>query len=240
MKICVVNLENLSSCIVATSINKALCNKYKNAEIVWIVHEDFATKILKYSKLVSKVYQPQDIDFTIECDILINLSPSFHPSDPLISTKQIIGFGFSERSSEFYRILFGDQKTHMSELQVYYRLAGLKWKGEGYGIQYYPKTRERKNRAGISINHPNLRDYVEKNLKLNGFKVVSLPYRRNIFKRMDEINSCEHIITEDRLTMHLSIYLRKYVHMLKTHEYNTRLEFFGNGRSYEVPVRFIS
>ena len=240
MKICVIHLDDLSSCIVATSINKALRSKYKDAEIVWITNNDISKQILRYSKLINNTLDPKDINSSIECDILINLSPSFHPSDPLIAAKETVGFGFDSRSSEFYGILFNSKKTEMSEFQVYYRLAGLKWKGEGYGLHYYPKTRERKNRAGIAISHPKLRDYVEKNLDLNGFKVVSLPYRHNIFKRMDEINSCEHIITEDKLTMHLSIYLRKYVHMLQIYEHSTRLEFFGNGRSYNVPTRFIA
>jgi ADP-heptose:LPS heptosyltransferase len=239
MKICVVHLENLSSCIVATSINKALQSKYKDVEIVWITGDDTAGQILRYSKQVNQVLKPRDISIPIECDILINLSPSFHPSDPLVSAKKTVGFGFSPRSSEFYGILFNNKETHMSEFQIYYRLAELKWKGQGYGLHYYPKTRERKNRAGIAISHPKLREYVENNLNLNGFKIVSLPYRRNIFKRMDEINSCEHIITEDRLTMHLSIYLRKYVHMLQTVPRSTRFEFFGNGHLYEVPTRFI-
>jgi len=66
-------------------------------------------------------------------------------------------------------------------------------------------------------------------------KIWYIPYKKNIFKRMDEINRCKKIITDDFLTLHLSLYLRKYVYFLQTLPSNTKIELFKNGEIHQVP-----
>jgi len=48
----------------------------------------------------------------------------------------------------------------MSILQLYFILCGLTWKGEGYNIEYFPQTKTKKNRIGISVANSNLRNYI--------------------------------------------------------------------------------
>ena len=124
--------------------------------------------------------------------------------------------------------------------QLYYKLAGLKWKGEGYDIGYYPKTRTKKNRAGIAVANSNLRSYILNELKLDNSSVWNLPRKKNILRKMDEINKCKRIITDDIIIFHLALSLRKYVHFLKTFPLNFNLELFKSGEIYDVPLSTIA
>jgi hypothetical protein len=110
------------------------------------------------------------------------------------------------------------------------------WRGEGYGINYYPKTKSKNNRVGIFVDHTKLKHFVNDNLKASKLKVSCVPYRKNIYKKMDEINRFSDIVTDDMLTTHLAVYLRKRVHYLETIPSNVNFEFFGNGRIYKVPL----
>lgn len=223
----------------ATCLNKAFKFKFKsaNVKITWVVSDDEASRLLSHSPLVHSVRSPQSIEG--EFDLLVNLSPSVHPSDPAFVATEKIGFNFSSNTDKTYDILHGSAQTDKSPFQIYCNLAGLAWKGEGYGIHYYPQSKSKKNRCGISVAHAKLRRYVEDHLNLEGLKVCVLPYKRNAMKQMDEINRCFHIITDDLETMHLSVYLRKFVHYLETLPTNTRPEFFGQGRIYQVPKSIV-
>lgn len=238
MKICIIHLGDLSDCISASSINKGLRDKYKSPEITWIVSNDYAAQLLKYSNFVKYVFNTSQVTGD-KYDVAINLSPSIHPSDPILKSDKLFGFYFDRRSNEFYDVLYGHRKTNMNLFQVYYRLAGMAWGGQGYGLNYYPKTKIKNNRVGIAINHANLRNYTIDHLIPKSFRVIVLPYRKNVFRKMDEINICQQIVTDDVLTMHLSIYLRKMVHFLETTQQNTSPEFFGSGKIYRILDKFI-
>ena len=68
-------------------------------------------------------------------------------------------------------------------------------------------------------------------------RIWHIPYKKNIFKYMDQINKCHKIITDDFTTFHLAMTLRKYVYFLRTSPLNMKLELFGNGEIYKVPNR---
>lgn len=237
MRICVIHLGTVGDCLVATSINKGFYRKYRNPEIDWVVSGEDQTKLLKHSDYVNCVYNSDNI--CGEYDLLVNLCPSVHPSDPSLHYKDSVGFNFNENSSECYDILFGNRKSNMNIFQVYFKLSNMTWRGEGYSIKYYPKNRQRKNSAAIAVDHLKLRHYIEDRLDLGGLKVSSLKYRKSVFKRMDDLNRYIYIITDDWLTMHLAIYLRKNVHYLETLPLSTKPEFFGKGRVYRVPAKII-
>jgi ribonuclease P protein component len=202
------------------------------------VSDPSGSDLLRHSNFVKEVVGLTDVP-SEDYDIVINLSPSVHPSDPIIRGKKCFGFWFDPRSSEFYEVLYGRRKTSMNQFQVYYRLAGMTWKGQGYGLNYYPKTKVKNNRVGVSISHSKLRHYVIDHLVPRMFRIVILPYRKNVLRRMDEINVCQQIVTDDNLTMHLSLYLRKKIHFLETIRQNTPYEFFGSGKAYQISDQLI-
>lgn len=237
MKICVIHLGEVEDCLVASSINRGFFDKYKKPKIDWVVNHGEQRKILKYSDYISEVYSPNDE--LGEYDLLVNLSPSVHPSDPNLKFNKSVGFNFDKSSSQLYDILYGNKKTDMNIFQVYFRLSGMTWHGESYSIKYFPKTKKKKNTVAISVAHLKLRHYVEDELDLRSLNISSIPYRKSIFKKMDDINRYSYIITDDWLTMNLAVYLRKNVHFLETLPLNTRPEFFGLGRVYRVPSKIV-
>jgi hypothetical protein len=127
----------------------------------------------------------------------------------------------------------------MNIFQLYYNLSGLKWRGEGYDIHYYPKYKLKRNKVGISIANANLRNYILDKLKLDSGKIWYIPYKKNIYKKMDNINQCKNIITDDILTFHLSMILRKYVYFLQTFPLKIKMELFGNGEIHQVSLNNI-
>ena len=59
--------------------------------------------------------------------------------------------------------------------------------------------------------------------------------------RMDEVNRCKDIITDDILTMNMAIYLRKRIYFLETAPVNLKLEFFGSKHTViDVPYNFLT
>ena len=116
---------------------------------------------------------------------------------------------------------------------------GMEWHGEGYDIKYYPQSKTKKNKIGIAVANANLRNYITKKQKIDNKRLWHIPYKKNLLKRLDEVNRCNEIITDDFLTFNLVVYLRKYVYFLQTIPYMFKLEYFGKGKIINVPQEII-
>jgi hypothetical protein len=237
VKVLIVHLGTIAQTLPATSIVKGLLKKAKDLSVTWVTGEESNKYIFKYNKNIDKVIsfnELQEIDEVF--DVLINLHPKFpHEKCKNLKIKDAFDYGFSDNFKNFVEVINGEECSNMNVFQMYYKLSGLTWRGEGYNIGYYPKSRSKRHRAGLAVAHANLRGYVNDNLNLDKMKIWHIPYKKNIFKKMDEINKCSKIITDDFVTLHLALYLRKYVCFLKTFETSTKIELFGNGEIYEVP-----
>jgi len=238
MKIVILHSGPLAEIIVASSLNNGIKKQAVDSEIYWVVEEE-NKYVFQYSKYVKKVFSFEDfIQHDEEYDLLINLWPNEVVTNSKI--KEYTGFGFYKEFSQYEEVLTGNSSfAEMSNFKLYFYLSGLTWKGEGYDIGYYPRTRKKHGRIGMSAANANLRNYVIDNLELGDKKIWYIPYRKNIFRKMDEINRCEKIITDDLLTFHLSMDLRKYVYYLETYPHNLKLEMFNNGQSYPVPYSYL-
>ena len=247
MKILIMHLGNITDNLIASSVIKGLNKKYDNPEITWVVE---SKKLSSFFKIL--LQKKHNINIYSFCffrenkntfDLLINLNNKLqHELCPNVKIKSVIGLGFGKKYNKYYDYLYNNKKTNLNIFQIYYNLCNVMWKGEGYNISYYPRNKSKKNRIGIAVANTNLRNYVADNLDLYNLKNKKLwhiPYKKNIFKRMDEINRCEQIITDDYLTFHLSLFLRKYVYFLKTIPYNIKLEFFKQGECFNIPLEII-
>ena len=94
-------------------------------------------------------------------------------------------------------------------------MANLKWRGEGYGLDYYPKTKQTKS-CGYDLQDPK-HDNCEK-----------ISETSSIFKKLDSINKYKTIITDSLTTAHASIALRKEC-VLISDDLPYKIEFFGKG-----------
>ena len=240
MKILITNFGTVSDNVASTSILKRLKRRMEKTDITWCVKTKDDKNIFKYNKSINKIISLKElINLDETFDLLINLNP-FLPHKICNKTKIVntLGFGFNEEVDSFESIVNGMMpRDDMNVFQMYYALAGMTWKGEGYDIGYNPRSRSKKNRAGIAVANANLRNYLTDELELDSMRLWHIPYKKNIFKKMDEINKCAKIITDDILTLHLALALRKYVYFLKTSPTNTKIEFFGKGEFYEVPKK---
>ena len=235
MKIVIIHLGKITELLPVSSVIKTIKNKYFDTNITLVSKYNI---LYKYNILIDKSLSFDDFkDKKENYDLLINLYPYF-PENLCknIVIKEAIGFNYDEGLKQFEDIFFEGKRKYddMNIFQLYYKLAGLKWKGEGYDIGYYPKSRTKKNRIGISVANANLRNYILEKLELKGKKIWYIPYKKNIFKRLDEINKCKKIITDDLLIFHLSMSLRKYVYFLETFPLNLKLELFNNGEIHKV------
>lgn len=238
MKILISHLGVLSELVPATSVISSLKSVAVNSKIDWVVKEDRYKKLFKYNKDINNVYCFNEFkNVKYEYDLFINLYP-FFPYDECKNIKifKSLDFNFEDEFKDFKDVLLGEMDYKNTNLfQIYYKLCGLTWGGQGYDISYYPKTKSKKNRIGISVANANLRNYIIDKLKLDDKTLWIMPYKKDIFKKMDEINRCKKIITDDLTTYHLSMSLFKYVYFLETYPLNYKIETFKNGEIIKVP-----
>jgi hypothetical protein len=239
MKIAIMHLGNLSQLIPATSVIKGINKQNIDTDITWIVNEKEFCDIFKYNKKVNKsITFEQFAKEKAVYDLFIHLYPYFPENICTNSTaEKSVGFLTSSHLDQFKEVLMGKGKfLNINILQLYFSVCGLTWKGEGYDIPYYPKSKTNNNRIGVSVANANIRKYVLKNLKIDNKKIWYVPHKKNVLKRMNEINKCKIIITDDLTTFHLSMAMRKYVYFLETFPLLTKLELFNNGEIHKVPM----
>jgi len=242
MDILICHFGNAWEALVVSSLLCGLPREFGEANIYWATSLDNAPLFL-YNKKVQKVYldgEPIDHHF----NLTINLTPSMQPAQYVAAVNSDVKLGFIENDGAIistgqdaetsYRIMAGDQNTDRNMFQVMFRIAGLKWKGEGYDLAYFPKTKTKKRKTGVAIADPELRTFVKDNLSLGLSEIWHIPIKRNLLKRIDEINRCKNIVTDDLFTLHAAIALRKHVEFLDVVGISSAVEFFGNGKYYRL------
>lgn len=228
--------------LVASSLIKAISRSYSKADIYWATTSENSS-LFKYNKLIKGVYidyENSDKQF----EVIINLTPSIPAASYInnISSNKKIGFIekdgaiFSTNigAEEAYNVLTENKHTDKNIFQVFYRIAEMKWKGEGYDLCYFPKTKTKKSKTGIAIADENLRFFVKNNLQLGLSESWHIPLKQNLLKRIDEINVCKNIVTDDMFTLHVSIALKKHVEYLDCFGLNYSVEFFGTGSIHRL------
>jgi len=241
MNLIIVNLNDICDCFISSCILKGLRKKYKNKNIHidCLVKNSSSSVIFKHNKHIRHVFTLNNIDkynFN-KYDMLVNFSQNCPTG---IKADKNFGIGFSGNKDQFYEeVMFGNKHINKNIYQICYRLAGLTWRGEGCEIFYRPKFKNNNNITGMAIANSNLRRYITKRLNLNESTLRNIQYRKNILKKIDQINKYSNVITDDYFTMHLAVYLRKYVFFLKTLPYNTSIELFNKGKVITIPMQFV-
>jgi len=168
-KVLLINLEPVSGCLVSTSIIKGLKNKYKNMKLTVIVNNDEnCESLFKYNPVVDKVYTIEEFFNKLPYDLMrekldqvINLSYDNTLAKLFEgNAKKITGFKYTDEDNLIYDTLHKYNKTPKNIFQLYFGLADLKWRGEGYDLFYHPKTKQNRNSVGLAIVNKNLNNYV--------------------------------------------------------------------------------
>jgi len=242
MEILLIHLGTVCECFVASSIIKGLKKKYKDKlpfHLYTIVTNQESNSVFKYNNNVKLSYIVDKVPKEFkekEFDLLINLNPDFNEEKYFtIDSKEKLGFNYTEEASITKTFMYEGKKTQKNMFQMYYTLARLKWKGEGYSFYYHPKYKNRKDRTGLYITNENLFNYIVKRLKLDLSKTWNIPQRKNIFSKLDEINKCSQVVTDDFFILNLALNLRKNVFFLETIPFSYKLELFNCGKVFKVP-----
>lgn len=239
MKIVLAHQGPISELIAATSVNHGIKNKPVDTELTWVVAKG-NEYIFRYNQNVNRVLSIEDFEErgNEKYDLCINLWPGWIKTRAIL--KECCGFRYTPNYSNLEEAIINEKSiSDMSNLQMYFLLSGLTWGGEGYDIPYFPKSRSKRNRVGIAVANSNLRNYILEKINLENGKIWNIPYRKNIFKKMDEINRCKKIVTDDLTIFHLAMSLRKYVYLLEVIPFSFRMEMFGNGEIHKVPINII-
>jgi len=242
MNIAVLNFGEPWLVLASTSLIRGLLKKFPEANISFFVSQD-SLPIVQFNRKVTPI-SGYAYNKNVNFDFAVNMTPTVEASDFMaeIGAKDQTGFlekngdifSINKDAEEYFSIMHKGQSSERHLLQVLYKLVGLTWRGEGYDLAYYPKNKTNKYRTGIAITHDSLRQFVKNNLKLEMSELHSVPIRKNLLKKMDEINRCMNVITDDLFILHASIALRKNVEFLDTSGLSTRVEFFGRGNYYRI------
>jgi len=245
MRMLITHFGPVSQVLPATALFKPILKRYPDAQITFVVRDEYKY-IFQFIKNIKVISKTDLMGLESSFHVLINLYPQFNHKDfSAITIDEPLGFGFTNKCDEddpFYDLFLdyfskgNDDYKNLNIFQAYFLLSSIKWKGEGYNLGYHPKAKMKKGETtGIAVANYNLRDYVSDNIELPNNKIINIPYKRNLLKRMDEINKCKRVVTDDLTTLHLSLYLRKHVYFLKTFPIKERLEMFGSGEILEIP-----
>lgn len=228
--------------VASTSLIRGLKWRYPDCHITWATSSE-NYPLFQYNERLNDIcvgYGP----FKGEFDVAINLCPVAEAAEALAATKASSKRGIiseanrlkttSVENEDILEVLLGERRTSKHILQMYYRLAGERWKGEGYDLAYYPRNKMKKRKTGIAVADPNLRSFVKDNLRLDYSELWHVPMRANLLKRIDELNRVKHLITDDLFCAHIGIATRKHVEFLDTKNLNMTVEFFSKGHHHRI------
>lgn len=223
--------------LASTTLIKAMHKKHKKLSLDWATDQESYCLFQHNSRIRDLMvgYGP----FHNQYDIAINLSPTAEACSVMtaIDANCKLGFGefageigcFNTEAEEGLNVLKDGATSERHILQILFRIAGLRWRGDGYDLAYYPKNKMKRGKTGIAIGDDDLRKYVKDNLNLSQSELWHVPLKQNLLKRIDEINRCKRIVTDDLFAAHASIAMRKHVEFLDKNGLNIHMEFFGNG-----------
>ena len=207
MKIIVVHDGPDYEILLLTSILIGLKKKYNNSKILW-VGDPRSFCLIKYNKRVkkclnvTKVYDLAATDF-YKSELCVNISSNTQAQRfaSICEAQEFAGFdanGPVNRSAEFFqKIVNNNLKTNKTILDLCYSLIDVKWKGEGYGLGYYPRKKQSKE-CGVFLQETS-----------DEGEIIELP--DELLAKFDTLNQFAHIITDDLFVLHAGLALRKKV-----------------------------
>jgi len=203
-----------------------LKKSYPKSQIIW-AGDNYISDLIRYNKRVKRFIDIKQ-DFTMKTlqivfgsEMCVNTSINSTAKQfaSNVNADKTVGFdkkGATSRQAEFFgNVISGKMSTQKTALQLYYDLAELRWRGEGYGLSYYPKIKQTEQCGTFMAEHEEPDDC----------SPIKMP--TEILDKLDTVNKYEKIITDDVFTAHASIALRKQCTFISDLTY--QMEFFGRG-----------
>ncbi len=230
MKIVVIQ-SNKAEVFPLLSLTIGLRKAYPDSQIIW-AGDPSLSDLVRYNKRIRRFidinqeFTLQTLQVVFGAEICVNTStnPIAKQFASNINADKTAGFnrnGATSRQAEFFEnVILGKLSTKQTMLQLYYDLVGLRWRGEGYGLSYYPKTKQTE-RCGSFMTTYNDPENCSK---------IKMP--TSVLDQLDSINRHAEIITDNVFTAHASIALRKQCTLVADLPY--QMEFFGKGSLQKI------
>ncbi len=225
-KIIIIQYGNDAEVFPLLSLVIGLQKKHPDSHIIW-AGDPYLSDLIRYNKRVKRFIDIEQ-EFTMKtlqivfgAEICVNTSSNSLAKRfaSNVNAENTIGFdknGATSRQSEFFKnVISGKISTNKTALQLYYDLVGLRWRGEGYGLSYYPKIRQAEQ-CGAYMTLYDEPDSCSK---------IKMP--KETLDKLDALNKYAEIITDDIFSAHASIALRKQCTLIADLSY--QMEFFGRG-----------
>ena len=246
MDVAIIQLGEPWQTLVSTSLIKGIKRVFGSCNLHWTTTQE-GYPLLQHNPSIARV--SSDIrDHVGPYDFIINLTPNLDVCKHLSGVRTNARFGYiydenangikfaNQDARDWNDLLCGNDliESGKTVLQRMFRVAGMTWRGEGYDLAYYPRNKVKKGKVGIAIADGDLRVFVKRNLELSFNDLWHIPMRKNLLKRIDEINICKNIVTDDLFTLHAGISLRKNVQFLDRKNLKINFEFFGRGQHHRI------
>ena len=225
-KIVIIQYGNDDEVFPLLSLVIGLQKEYPDSNIIW-AGDPSLSELIRYNKRINRFinieqeFTMQTLQIVFGAEICVNTS-SYSLAKQFasnVNSKNIIGFdkgGPTSRQSEFFKnVISGKISTNKTALQLYYDLVGLRWRGEGYGLSYYPKVRQTDQRGAFMTLYDEPDDCSK----------IKMP--KEALDKLDTLNRYAEIVTDDIFSAHASVALRKKCTLISNVPY--QMEFFGRG-----------
>lgn len=238
----------------------AILHAFKNYDVTWLTSREGAP-LLRDNPYIHRM-MIYDLNSTLQLraeyfDAVVNLEkiPWICAFTDSIPARRRYGFRFdnhtgqAEAYEDSYEALANSDDPALRKcmkkhwVQMLYEMIGEKWNGESYILGYKPKTTQIYE-VGFNTNvgrrWPNKvwpMDNWKKLEKLIG-DTYSISYQQSlndIYGYIDWLNSCQLIITNDSLGLHLAIALRKKIIALFGPTSAKEVHLFDYGVALTVP-----
>ncbi len=208
-----------------------LLKTFPKAHITW-AGDPRLSDLIKYNKRIKRFldiereFSLKTLQLVFGTDICVNASFSTIARQfaSQVQAKATYGFareGATNRSSEFfYNVMHNNISTNKTLLQMYYDIANLRWSGEGYGLSYYPKTKQSEQCGS----------FFSQEKSIENCKKINMPQK--LLPQLDTLNRYEEIVTDDLMVAHSGIALRKKCTLYADLPY--KMEFFGKGTLHNI------
>ncbi|OCR84709.1 glycosyltransferase family 9 protein [Campylobacter fetus] len=217
---------SLGDVLRATPIIEALHQKYDDAKISWLTSKEAFT-LINGAEFLSETIIYND-KFSGEFDIVINLEKFDEIFELLkrIKSKQIVGFikensclNISPKNDKILKYIKESGSCRVWQ-ELIFDMLGLKWQNQKYNLGYRPKNGILHE---VGLNYLVGRKWPTKAMSLikwnelaNMLNKLNINFswqegKENLKEYIEWINSCETIITQDSLGMHIAMALDKKV-----------------------------
>lgn len=223
---------SLGDVLRTTPILEGLKQKYPNSQIDWLVSAE-AYDLINESEFIEKTMIFGKDKINEKYDILVNLEKFdeiFEFINQLEFT-QLIGFCKSENN-----VILEPQNDKIWQ-ELIFEMLGLEWNGQKYSLGYKPKSRIYRD---VGLNYLVGSKWPTKAMSMKkwenlansldeiGFKYSWQEGKENLKEYIEWINSCETIITQDSLGLHIAMALGKNVVALFGATEYKNMYFYGH------------